>query len=384
MKIRVEVSSLATKNPSGVANYTKLLTEALDKSDEIDVYATYFNFFNRQIIPNLSIKNSLEKNNLIPLRVYAKLQSFNIAPPFDIFKSNVDLTIFPNFATWPTVRSKFRAVVIHDLTYQYFPEVVESKNLAHLRRVVPRSIKQADIIITISESVRNEIIKEFSIDPNKCIVTTIPPDEKYYKKNNNEIHKKYKIPTKKFIFFIGNLEPRKDLPTLISAYQLLPKEIKNEYSLVLAGGNGWKTEKSRQAINQARENNEKVIHVGFVDEKDASAFYQQASLFVMPSIYEGFGMPILEAFASDCPVIASGIPVLQEVAGNAALYAKVGDSNSFCINIQKLLKSNLLREELIKKGKKQLNYFSWDKNVDIIINKVNSLSKNSKNNIYTD
>src|SRR5690606_33402626 len=107
--------------------------------------------------------------------------------------------------------------------YLYFPEVVESKNLAHLRRVVPRSIKQADFIITVSESVKAELVKEFRLDPDSCVVTPIPPEAAFFKENNNEVHKKYGIPTQKYIYFIGNLEPRKDLPTLINAYRLLPR-----------------------------------------------------------------------------------------------------------------------------------------------------------------
>lgn len=368
MKIRIEVSSLASRNLSGVANYTKLLTEALDKQTDVD--AVYFDFLGRQTKPKLSIKTKPHKNNLIPLRVYAKLQSYNIAPPFDIFKSNVDLTIFPNFATWPTIKSKKRATVIHDLTYLYFPEVVEEKNLAHLRRVIPRSIKQADFIITVSEAVKSELVKEFSLSPDRCVVTTIPPDEKYYQKNNNEIHKKYKIPTQKFIFFMGNLEPRKDLPTLISAYQLLPEKIKNKYSLVLAGGNGWKTEKSRESIKNAQKLGEKVIHVGFIDQKDASSFYQKASLFVMPSIYEGFGMPILEALASECPIVASNIPVLREAGGEAVLYAKQGDPSDFCNKILEVLTSQKTMNNLKSKANDQLSKFSWKENVRKILEKI--------------
>ena len=173
---------------------------------------------------------------------------------------------------------------------------------------------------------------------------------------------------------MGNLEPRKDLPTLISAYQLLPQKIKDEYSLVLAGGDGWKTEKSREAIKQAQKNGEKVIHVGFVDAKDASAFYQQASLFVMPSIYEGFGIPILEALISGTPVIASDIPVLHEAGGDAVLYAKPGNPIDFSEKIIKIITSKKLSDELKSKAPSQLTKFSWDKNVKTILEKVKELN----------
>lgn len=374
MKIRLELSSLASKSLSGVANYTRLLGEALDRSNDVDAYGAYFNFLNRQVTPRINLSNRLEKNPAVPLRVYAKLQSFNIAPAFDLFLPKVDLTIFPNFATWPSVKSKFKATVIHDLTYLYFPEVVEEKNLAHLRRVVPRSIKKADFIITVSEAVKAELVKEFSLPPEKCIVTTIPPDRVYFKRSTNDVRSKYNIPTQKYIYFMGNLEPRKDLPTLISAYRKLPAELKHKYSLVLAGGNGWKTEKSRQALKEAQDASENIIHIGFADSNDTAALYQNASLFVMPSIYEGFGMPVLEAMASKCPVIASDIPVLRESGGKAAQYAIIQDPDSFVEVITRVLTSPDLQQRMIADGIEHVKKFSWQDNVQAVINKVNELS----------
>jgi glycosyltransferase involved in cell wall biosynthesis len=373
MKIRVEVSSLASIGLSGVASYTKMLTESLYNHEGVIGHAAYFNFLNRQPTPKLSLNNRLEKNALIPLRVYAKLQSHSCAFPFDIILPKVDLTIFPNFATWPTIRSKLSATVIHDLTYLYFPELVESKNLAHLRRVVPNSIKKADFIITVSEAVKTELVKEFSIDPEACIVTPIPPDQSFFKVNNNEVHKKYSIPTKKYIYFVGNLEPRKDLPTLIKAYRQLPLEIKNEYSLVMAGGTGWKTESSREAIKSAQDAGEKVLHIGYIDQSDASALYQKASLFVMPSVYEGFGIPILESMACHTPVIASDIPVLRETGGDAALYAKVGDPSDFCHKIITVLSSIKLINRLNEKAVIQLEKISWQRNADNLVNYAQKL-----------
>ena len=374
LKIRIEVSSLANKSISGVGNYTKMLAEALDENTKIETDASYFNFLNRQPEPQLSLERQIEKNSLVPLRIYAKLQSYSFAPPFDFFLPKVDLTIFPNFATWPSIRTKYRAAVIHDLTYIYFPEVVEAKNLAHLRRVVPRSIKQADFIITVSETVKDELVKEFSLSPEKCVVTTVPPNALYFQKNINEIHKKYGIPTRKFIFFIGNLEPRKDLPTLVEAYRKLPANMKEEYSLVIAGGNGWKTEKSRQSLANAQAAGEKVVHVGFVDSKDTAAFYQHASLFVMPSIYEGFGIPILEAMASKTPTLVSDIKVFRELSGDASQYFAVSNPVSLSNGIVSILNDTKKQELLIKSGLKRASSFSWGKNAETIVNYLNKLT----------
>lgn len=376
MKIRLEVSSVASKHRSGVAQYTRLLSEALSSTKEVDTYVHYFDFLKRQPSPEFLTKpGKTESNKLIPLKVYAKAQSFNLAPPFDPLLQKVDLTIFPNFATWPSIRSKHVATVIHDLTYLYFPEVVEEKNLAHLRRVVPRSIKKADFIITVSESVKAELVKEFNLDPSKCIVTPIPPDESFFTElSQSQIEKvkeKYSIPAKKkYIYFIGNLEPRKNLKTLVEAYQLLPQDIKDEYSLILAGGKGWKTESTQKAIDTAIKSGNGIKHLGFIDQEDSPALFQGASLYVMPSLYEGFGMPILEAMAGGTPVVAADIPVLREVGAEYALYADPKNPESFRDAIlNSLLQPKPPRTQL----QKNVTRYSWENNVAAILEAVRSL-----------
>lgn len=377
MKIRLEVSSVASKYRSGVSHYTRLLAEALSVTKGVSTYIHYFDFLDRQPDPELiNAPSKTESNKLIPLKVYAKAQSFNFAPPFDPHLSKVDLTIFPNFATWPSVKSGLVATAIHDLTYLYFPEVVEEKNLAHLRRVVPRSIKKADFIITVSESVKSELVKEFNLDPEKCVVTPIPPDETFFHIHSQEekktVKQKYGIdPTKKYIYFIGNLEPRKNLKTLVEAYQLLPKEVKDKYSLILAGGKGWKTESTQQAIDKAINQGDDITHIGFVDQEDSPALFQGASLFVMPSLYEGFGMPVLEAMAGGTPVVASDIPVLKEVGATYATYANPDSPESFTEAIASALSSPKPSLETLQKNVRR---YSWEDNVQKIIQKTKELS----------
>lgn len=373
MRIRLEISNLATRSISGVGNYTRLLGEALDANLETPLQTVYFNFLNRQKTPVIEVRETPRKNSLVPLRIYAKLQSYGMAPPFDFFLPKADLTIFPNFATWPTLRSRLRATVIHDLTYLRHPEVVEAKNLQHLRRVVSRSVRRADFIITVSETIKQELVDEFGLDPSRCVVTTIPPDASFSVPNPNEIHQKYGIPTKEFIFFIGNLEPRKDLPTLIDAYRQLPDALRQRYSLVLAGGKGWKTERSERAIADAQAANEQIVHVGYIDQADASAFHQQASLFVMSSLYEGFGMPILEALTSRTPVVASDIPVLREAGGAAALYAEPKNSHDFAAKITDVLTSQATQIALRSAAIPHLATFSWDQNTKHIVDTARRL-----------
>jgi glycosyltransferase involved in cell wall biosynthesis len=377
MKIRVEVSPLATTHQSGVASYTKLLVEAFAKNKDLSVYGHYFNFLNRQPRPDF-VNNSLniEEDKRAPLRVYAKAHSHGVSVPFDAFLPKVDLTIFTNFATWPTINSKLRATVIHDLTYVYYPELVEEANLAHLRRVVPRSIHTADFIITISESVKNELINEFKISPDKITITPIPPEDIFKQKHSQQdlknVREKYNIGSKDYIYFLGNFEPRKNLKTLIEAYCKLPKDIKDRYQLVLSGGKGWKSDEAQKALDDAIAAGEDIKHIGYVDSSDRPALYQSASLFVMPSLYEGFGIPILEAMLSGCPVIAADIPVLRETGGSAALYVDPANTDVFAETIENALKTYpYSKEDMLK----NVNRFSWDKNVQLVLDKTKSLLK---------
>lgn len=377
MKIRVEISSLASQQQSGVASYTRLLSEALADDANTTLYGHYFDFLERQPAPGLNkSKITIEQNKLFPLRVYAKLQSFGVAPPFDALLPKVDLTILPNFATWPTSKSSLRATVIHDLTYIYYPELVEEANLAHLRRVVPRSITTADMIITVSESVKSELVKEFGLDPSKCIVTTIPPSASFRKKHtSNEldtVRSKYKLGSKKYIFFLGNFEPRKNLKSLITAYTQLPASVQNEYQLVLAGGKGWKATETQQVLDNAIKAGSDIKHIGYIDDIDRPALYQAASLFVMPSLYEGFGIPVLEAMLSDCPVVASDIPVLRETGGEAALYTDTLDIKALSNTITTALQSYPHTKKAMLKN---VDRFSWSDNSKKIITKAHELLK---------
>lgn len=364
LKIRIDVSSLATKHISGVGNYTLLLTEALAKDENIQVEPVFFNFLNRQTTP--SLKMSTKKNSLVPLRVYSKLASYGLAPHWDIFKKSVDLTIFPNFALWPTLKTRLTATTIHDLTYLYYPDVVEAKNLEFLKRVVPQAISKSDLIFTVSAAVKNEIIKEFRVEPNKIIVIHVPPNVAFEKRveleDMKEVLSKYQIKSK-YIYFLGNFEPRKNLERLIEAYQILPENIKRSYALILAGGKGWKSEAADKALTQAIQNGENIKHIGYINQEDSPALYQGADLFVMPSIYEGFGIPILEANMSKCPVIASDIPVLRETAGDSALFFNPDSPEGIAKTILEVLKNTETQRYLKLKGEQNLSRFSWQKNI---------------------
>lgn len=358
MKIRVEYGSAASKHPTGVGYYTRNLTEALARQKNSEVSVVYFDFL-KKLSPQLpsSIQNITAIN--FPQRVYAKLHKFGMAVPFDILLPKTDITFYPNYALWPTTQSTLRVVTIHDLTYLLFPEMVENKNLAYLRAVVPRSISDADVIVVSAETVKHEIEALFSTR-KPIVVVPIPPASHYFSSSDRSVHKTYSIPTEKYILFASTIEPRKNLDVLLDAYQLLPRQVRDEMSLVIAGGSGWKSEGTQNRINTLHARGMNIVQTGYFVHEDAPALYQKATMLVMPSHYEGFGMPIVEAMASKVPVIASDIPVLKEVGGDACLYFQQNNPESLAAQIGSLVHSPKLRHELKDKGSTHIKPLTWD------------------------
>lgn len=370
MKIRIEAAALTAPNISGVGHYIRMLTNSLARYSppNTEVSAFYFNFLSKHQDPILDNSIKHEKHTLMPQRLFAKLQSYGLPLPYDLLSSPVDVAIFPNFDRWTTSKATVTAVVIHDLGYRYFPETIERRNLAHLRRRVAHAARTADLIITVSESAKSEIIAEYGVPASKIIVTPIPADSIYSQPGTIDVAAKYNLPTKRYIFSIGNLEPRKDLPTMIAAFRALPKKIRKQYSLVLAGGKGWKTEATERAITEAQAAGEHVIRPGYIPQEDAPAFYQQADLFCMSAIYEGFGMPIIEALTSGTPVVASNIPVLREAGGDAVLYAQPKNPDDFTKKMLSIITDpQKARLDMKATAQAHLNTISWQDNTDRLI-----------------
>lgn len=355
MEIRIESSSSYGNKKTGVGYYTSRLTESLSNIQRVEVSESQFDFLGRQLPQNIGV----EKINF-PQKLYAKLDYFGVAPPFDLTLPPTDVTIFPNYALWPTVRSKLQVVTVHDLTYEKYPDVVEEKNLAYLRKIVPRSVSRADLILTVSESVKNDIVDKFGIDEQKVHVTPIPPTNEYFVDSDRPVRSTYGIPTKEYILFASTIEPRKNLDILLDAYASLPAELQNKLSLVVAGGRGWKSDKVHEKLISLQKEYPNIVTTGYYDQHDAPALFQQASIFVMPSLYEGFGMPLLEAMASQTPTIASDIPVFREVCGDASLFFDPKDHLALAGHISLVINDSKLSESLVSKGTNNLARYTWD------------------------
>jgi len=369
MDIRIESSSASGLRPTGVGYYTKRLIESLELQVNVSIRKSQFDFLGRQ----LQGEKNIERVNF-PQKIYAKLDYFGVAPPFDLTLPSVDVTIFPNYALWSTIRTKKRIVTVHDLSFLYFPEVVESKNLTYLRKVVPRSVEKADLVLTVSDTIKGELVDKFSLSPDKIHVTPIPPSEDYYLPSDRRVRDIYGIPTKEYILFASTVEPRKNLQVVLDAYSLLPAEIQQKYSLVVAGGMGWKSDAIKAKLETMQQEYPHIITTGYYDQQDAAALFQQASVFVMPSLYEGFGMPLLEAMAGETPTIASDIPVFREVCGDASLFFNPENPNDLASTITRCLTDKKLSDGLIVKGTKNLKRYSWESVAKNLLTKIKEMS----------
>lgn len=231
---------------------------------------------------------------------------------------------FPSFLAWPTWKAD-STVVVHDVTYLAVPECVDKGNREYLEQVVPFSLKNAKNIVAVSEFSKSEIIKYYGVDPKIVSVAHPSVDRKhFYRRSAEEIHKvkaKYDIFSEKYIFSVGNIEPRKNYKRLVEAYTKLPKKITDEYPLVIVGAGGWNNADIKETIQKAKEDGYKIINPKqFVLDEDMPALYSGASFFVFTPIYEGFGMSPMEAYACGVPVIASNVASVPEAAGKAAIY----------------------------------------------------------------
>lgn len=354
-RIRIESSASHSLRKTGVGYYSKRLTYGLRQVEGHEVTESQFDFLGRQLPQGTTV----ERVNF-PQKIYAKLDYLGLAFPFDFFLPRVDVTIFPNYAVWPCFRSKKRVVTIHDLSFLNFPEVVESKNLAYLRKIVPRAVNKADLILTVSESVKQELVQIYGLSPDKIHVTHIPPTKEYSKPSDRPVRDIYKIPTKEYILFASTVEPRKNLDVVLDAYTRLPEVLQQMYSLVIAGGMGWKSEQTQEKLRELQEKYPNIITTGYYDQQDAAALFQQASAFVMPSRYEGFGMPLLEAMAGETPTIASDIPVFHEICGDASLFFSPDNPAELASHLESVLTNGGLGSDLVTKGKVNLERFSWD------------------------
>jgi glycosyltransferase involved in cell wall biosynthesis len=341
-------------NSSGIGTYIKALLPGICQNfktnlltDEPELLENYTGNFQVARLP-------------APFYSIAEQIKYLSIPATDIlFTPHYNIPLLP-------VRSKKRVVTIHDVYHlAHYRQLTRSQKL-YAKILINMAVRLSDAVITVSEFSKKEIIKYTGCKGEKITVIHNGVKQLAASKSENEIRLRYNLP-EKYILFVGNVKPHKNLRILLEAYKLLEADIRAEYKIVIAGKkDGFITNDTNlfQLIDATPELTNNITFTGFVNVDDMDTLYSGASLFVFPSLYEGFGLPPLEAMLNNCPVIVSNAASLPEICGDAVLYFNPYHPKDLADKILCLLKDADLRQSLIKKGKQHIKKYTWEMSLE--------------------
>ncbi len=355
MKIGIDVSPIVYG--TGVSIYTKNLVENLIKIDKDNDYTLFFASLRQDIRDwrsEIGNKVTTFKTSKIPPTVLDILWNKLHILPVENFVGDVDVFHCSDWTQPPSKKAKL-VTTIHDLSFLRWPKTAHSKVLKAQKRRLKWVEKEADAVIAISEATKKEIVELTDIAERKIgvIYEGLPTDVEEFQFSSSQfsiIKEKYNIKDK-YILAIGSQAPRKNIERLLNAFQLLATSGQlPTTNLVIAG-----------RYKAKRELPEEVIATGFLDRENLLGLMQNAAAFVYPSLYEGFGLPILEAFGLKTPVVTSNCSSMAEIADDAAVLVDPKSIESIAEGVKEVVTNQNLKEELVAKGLKRLEDFSWQK-----------------------
>jgi glycosyltransferase involved in cell wall biosynthesis len=278
----------------------------------------------------------------------------------ELFSGRLDIFHSPDFAL-PPVRRARTVVTVHDLSFMRVPECSQPSLRAYLLRVVPSSVRRADLVLADSSSTRSDVIELLGVSPDRVRVIYPGVDACFRRVQDTavlaDVRQRYRLP-ERFVLSVGTLQPRKNLTRLIEAYA--QARLDADVKLVIAGGTGWMYEDIFRRMEELRLQGA-VYFPGYVADEDLPALYTLADLFVFPSLYEGFGLPPLEAMACGTPVVTSNVSSLPEVVGDAALMVDPRDVEALGKAMVQVLGKPSLRIAMVKRGLAQAQGFTWSR-----------------------
>ncbi len=354
---------------SGIGQYTLGILRGIDENiDNLKykgeehpkvVVAIPWNTVDR--FKSFQFKHIEYKRVPLTFRVMSKLWYSGLMFPLDLWCGR-GFYIFPRFVKMPLLFSKY-ALVVCDLSYELYPEYSDKGSAEFISKGVKKSIGGASKVITISDNSKKEIIDFYKVNPKNVVIAYPAVDQKvFYRRSEAEISsvkKKYGIESD-YILALSNLEPRKNLQSLVDAYCEMPKSFTDKTALLLVGVNGWKTEGLFSHITDKVSQGYNIIRPSsYVSDEDRPAILSGAKVLVYPSHYEGFGMPPLEALACGTPVIVADNSSLSEAVGDAG--KKIAGSPDSIIGAltDYLRDSSSIDNEVLRSGPKHAEKFSW-------------------------
>jgi len=359
MKIAIDGNEANVKERVGVSVYTFQLLLYFKKISSKDT--EFIIFLKNKPLKSLPFENEYFKYEVVPGSILWSQTSL----PFRLYQSKFlkqKIDVFFSPAHYSPRLSPFNTIVtIHDLSYYYYPNEFLKKDLYKLKNWTKYSVNNAKNIIAVSKTTKKDIIKFYNIQENKISVIY----NGYEKKIKHNINNKKELLKSRFninnpyIMHVGTLQPRKNIILLIKAFSEFKKRYE-EYRLVLVGKKGWMFKDIFKQVKDMGLQND-IVFTGYISNRELQMLYQNAFCFVLPSFYEGFGIPILEAMSNNCPVISSFSSSLCEIGGNACLYFNPNDKNELVEKLNIMVKKPETRKVLINKGKERVKMFSWEK-----------------------
>lgn len=329
---------LSGQMPNGIRTYTKQLTKYLLQLDKINIYSFIYS----------DDKYGPLFRNLVKL-------------PLVLRNRNLDIVHEPTHLGPFFYKENYRKVItIHDLSPLIIPDTRPNSYITWIRHKIglPAILKKVDAIIAVSKNTKEDLIERFGIPENNIHIIYEAADDMYKPLSDIDRQRlKIKGP---FILNVGTLEPRKNLITLIRVFSICKTMYKIEHKLVIIGRKGWKYENIFYLIKELKLQDEIIILQDIRDE-ELVYYYNTADIFIYPSLYEGFGLPVLEAMQCGCPVIVSNISSLPEITGDAGLLVSPLDTEGIAEAIVKILGNKELRYSMKQKGIEQAKKFSWEK-----------------------
>jgi glycosyltransferase involved in cell wall biosynthesis len=374
MKIGIDARSILNPEKGdaiGVGHYTYQLIRHLLQIDKENEYVIFFDFRVRE----KDVKKFSQPNVKIKFYPYSDYKKYlpgaysEILGTATLQKENLDLLHSTSaFNRIPMSYSGKTVVTFHDMSMfsipQYLSAVKRTRNAAVARLMA----KKADKIIAVSTAVQDDVKKFLNVEEEKTDVIFSGLDQRFFEESElpaGKVLGKYDI-TKKYILFLGTLEPSKNIARLLEAFSKFKAAQKQknagkfEYQLVLAGKRGWLSQEYLQIIKDFGLTKD-VVFTGYVIGDELVPLFAGAEFFVMPSLYEGFGMTVLEAFATKTPAILSNVASLPEIAGNGALFVNPLDVAELAAAIGKFALDPALRASYVEKGLEQARKFDWEK-----------------------
>jgi glycosyltransferase involved in cell wall biosynthesis len=354
MKVGIDIrSTLKKSRRTGIGYYTLNLIKhlaAVDPKNEYFLYSYIRLFDPKRRLPRLPGRNFHHRLDRLGFRPDLKMRDMDV-----FHSSSYDV---------PLLKPVKLVTTIHDIIPLVHPEGFREEELKKLDRDIRKVLRESDLIVVDSDNTRNDLEKIFSPIPGKIEVIYPGRDESFSpidKKSGliADFRKRYGI-GREFILFVGTVEKRKNVVNLVKAYGELKKEKNIPHALVIVGMKGWEGEKVYALVEELGLENE-VKFTSYIDRKDMNLFYSAADLFIYPSLYEGFGLPILEAFSCGTPTVASSTTSCGEIAGDAALTVDPRDIGAMKEAMGRIINDKNLREDLEMRGLARASLFSWDK-----------------------